>query len=59
MRDAITQKTEAVLGRRLDLVLADLIGTVHGGGGRARNAHHKYRESLERRGHSGERTRPS
>ncbi|MGI8915409.1 MAG: hypothetical protein ACR2JY_16770 [Chloroflexota bacterium] len=49
IRQAIEQRCAAILGNRLDLRLAGLIGTVDGGGGRAQESGQRFRELLQER----------
>ncbi|MGI8607877.1 MAG: hypothetical protein ACR2MY_01415 [Candidatus Dormibacteria bacterium] len=46
MRAAVGEKVDAILGDRPDQRLASVIGLVHGGGGRARDAHQRFGELL-------------
>lgn len=46
MRAAVGEKVDAILGKRPDQRLAGAIGRVHGGGGRARDAHRRFGELL-------------
>lgn len=46
IRAAIEEKCDTLLRNRLDLHLADIIGSVHGGGGRAERSGEVYRELL-------------
>jgi Arc/MetJ-type ribon-helix-helix transcriptional regulator len=49
IRQAIGQRCDTILANRADLRLADVIGIVHGGGGRARDASRKFAELLRER----------
>lgn len=49
IRQAIEQYCDAVLSNRADLRLADVIGSVSGGGGRAEHAGEKFTEMLRER----------
>jgi len=46
IRQAIEQCCDTILSNRADLRLADVIGSTHGGGGRAREAGRKFTELL-------------
>ena len=49
IRQAIGQRCDAILANRADLRLADVIGIVHGGGGRAENASKNFADLLRKR----------
>ncbi len=49
IRAAIAERSEAILADNLDVRLAGLVGTVRSKGGRARQAHERYRQLLTRR----------
>lgn len=42
MRSAVGEKVDTILGRRADQRLASVVGRIHGGGGRARDAHQRF-----------------
>ena len=46
IRQAIEQRCDAILSDRADVRLADVIGSVHGGGGRARAASKVFADLL-------------
>lgn len=48
IRQAIVQRCDAILSNRLDLRLADVIGIVDGGGGRAEHASEKFAEMVRK-----------
>lgn len=48
MRAAVGEKVDAILGTRPDQRLIAAVGRVHGGGGRARDAHNRFGELLTR-----------
>lgn len=49
VRDAISRHCDAVLGNDVYSGIADLIGTVHGGGGQARRTGEAFKELLAER----------
>jgi hypothetical protein len=49
IRAAIDERTTATLAEHLESRLAGILGAVHTKGGRAANAHQRYRELLKRR----------
>ena len=49
IRQAIEQRCDVILQNRLDLRLADVIGIVDGGGGRAEDSGRKFAELLRER----------
>ena len=49
IRQAIEQRCDAILSNRADLRLADVIGSVPGGGGLAEHASEKFTEMLRER----------
>jgi hypothetical protein len=49
IRAAIDERSEATLGAGLESRLIGLVGAVRTKGGRAPNAHQRYRELLKRR----------
>jgi hypothetical protein len=49
IRAAIEERSEATLGTRLESRLIGLVGAVRTKGGRATNAHERYRDLLKRR----------
>lgn len=49
IRRAIEQRCDVILQNRLDLRLADVIGIVDGGGGRAEDSSRKFTELLRER----------
>lgn len=49
IRAAIDERSEATLAAGLEGRLTGLVGTVQSKGGRATNAHQRYRELLKRR----------
>ncbi|MHB8507968.1 MAG: hypothetical protein ACYDGR_04870 [Candidatus Dormibacteria bacterium] len=49
MRAAVGEKVDAILGTRPEQRLLAVIGRVHGGGGRARDAHRRFGELLARK----------
>lgn len=48
IRDAIVQRTDAMLANRLDYQLADLIGLANSKGGRAERAHEAFTKLLKK-----------
>jgi Ribbon-helix-helix protein, copG family len=49
IRCAIIERSDSILGQRPDLRLADVLGSVSGGGGRARQSGKRFTEVLKRR----------
>jgi predicted transcriptional regulator len=58
IRAAIAERIDATLADNLDVRLAGLVGTVHSKGGRARQAHERYRNLLRRRVARTQKSRP-
>lgn len=59
MRSAVGEKVDTILGGRADQRLASAIGRIHGGGGRARQAHERFGALLIRaKGEQGAKGRP-
>jgi hypothetical protein len=48
IRDAVTERTDAILANRLDYQMADLIGSVAGDQATANRAHEAFGELLQR-----------
>lgn len=49
LRRAGAERADAVLGASADAVFADVVGAVHGGGGRARRTGEAFAELIARR----------
>ena len=48
IRDAVAERSDRILGERLDRQLAEFTGVIDGGGGRAEDAHRKFLQLLKR-----------